>query len=103
MTVKYGFLTCLQTSANGRKLKSTPSEGKGHTFESCRVRQFGLGGSHSERLADLKALSCRITFLVRPHIVADARPRDEGGIAGLLNSGDMDEHVLAGVISTMNP
>jgi hypothetical protein len=23
-----------------RKLKNTPSEGKGHTFESCRVRQF---------------------------------------------------------------
>jgi hypothetical protein len=39
MTAKWGFLSSLQTSANGRKLKKTPSEGKGHTFESCRVRQ----------------------------------------------------------------
>jgi hypothetical protein len=29
----------LQSSATDRKHKNTPSEGKGHTFESCRVRQ----------------------------------------------------------------
>jgi hypothetical protein len=39
MTAKWGFLSSLQTSANGRKLEKTPSEGKGHAFESCRVRQ----------------------------------------------------------------
>jgi hypothetical protein len=39
MTAKWGFLVSLQISANDRKLKKTPSEGKGHTFESCRVRQ----------------------------------------------------------------
>jgi hypothetical protein len=42
MTAKWGFLACLQTSATNRKLKNTPSEGKGHTFESCRVRQKSI-------------------------------------------------------------
>jgi len=40
MAAKQGFLAFLQTSANRRKLKNTPSEGKGHTFESCRVRHI---------------------------------------------------------------
>jgi hypothetical protein len=40
VTVKSGFIVCLQISASSRKHKNTPSEGKGHTVESYRARQF---------------------------------------------------------------
>jgi hypothetical protein len=38
VTAKWALLAIPQTLAISRKRSNTPSEGKGHTFESCRVR-----------------------------------------------------------------
>jgi hypothetical protein len=52
-----------------------PSEGKGHTFESCRVRHFAI-------LCDFAAEACRRrsnAALLRRSYTADLLLRDRGG------------------------